>query len=85
MDVAKKALFNILSSSSFAHLMCYTHSFRWGQTPLCLALKYDWGDKAISWLLSLGADISDIPANEATAYLDRWNRPIVETVKKRFF
>ena len=40
---------------------------------LCLALKYDWGDKAISWLLSLGADISDIPANEATAYLDRWD------------
>ena len=46
------------------------------QIPLCLALKYDWGDnsdKAISWLLSLGADISDIPANEATAFLDRWD------------
>ena len=74
MDVAKKkALLNILSSLCFAHLMCYTHSFRWGQTALCLALKYDWGDEAISWLLSLGADISDIPATKATAYLDRWD------------
>ena len=44
---------------------------RWGQTALSLALKYKWGDEAISWLLALGADISVIPPAEATAYLDR--------------
>ena len=44
---------------------------RWGHSALSLALKYKWGDEAISWLLSLGADISVIPPTEARDYLDR--------------